>query len=339
MPKVIAIVSQKGGVGKTTTAANLGASLAQEGQRVLIAEIDPQGGLAESLGVRATPAPQNPEGDEAAPDLQGLAEVLRSWAPLAEVCYETSVEGLRLLPAGTPDPEIESRLDRAARKDLFFLKHLLDELFEDFDYVLLDAPAGLGHLPRACLAAADSYLVPLQAEDLSYRTLPRLDAVVQEIRETANPDLVCEGILLTMVDLRTRLARKVVNCLYENHGDRIMVSMIPRTIRVQEMVGRGKPSVVHAPRSKGALAYTEVAREVLLHGPGDPQAEADALADIAGDDPAPRRVGNLAGSNVDPYFESLEALEHELHPAPRTWSDTIDREGGWLDEDDELTVN
>ena len=303
MAKVIAIVSQKGGVGKTTTAANLAAALAQEGRSVLLMEVDPQGGLAESLSLKGTQA-------------AGLGEVLRGWSPLEEAIYETSVEGLHLLPAGKVDSELEEELQRSARENLFVLRELTDELRDRYEILILDSPATMGALSRACLAAADSYLVPVQAEELSYRTLDRVLEVANEIHETANPELACEGFLLTMVDLRTRMSRKVVNQLYENHGDRVMVSMVPRTVRMQEMSERGRPLVIHAPSTRGALAYGEVAREILLHGPSDPAAEADALADIAGDG-------------------SLLALT-----APgRSWEDTLDRSAHWLDEDDGMTIN
>ncbi len=303
MAKVIAIISQKGGVGKTTTAANLAAAFAQEGRSVLLVEVDPQGGLAESLALKAAQP-------------TGLGEVMRGWSSLEEAIHETSVEGLQLLPAGKVDTGLEENLQKLARENLFVLRELTDELRDRFEMVILDSPATMGTLSRACLAAADSYLVPVQAEELSYRTLDRVLEVTEEIRETANPDLECEGFLLTMVDLRTRGSRKVVNQLYENHGDRVMVSMVPRTVRMQEMTEKGRPLVIHAPHTRGALAYGEVAREILLHGPSDPAAEADALADIAGD-------GRLLA----------------LTAPGGAWADTLDRNNPWMDEDDGLTVN
>ena len=375
MAKVIAIVSQKGGVGKTTTAANLSASLAQEGQRVLLLEVDPQGGLSQSL-VASTEQPK------------GLADVMRNWATTEEAITATSVDGLSLLSAGRVDTTTEDMMHDRAKKDPFVLRELLDELRGDFDIVLIDSPATLGSLTRACLSAADSYLVPIQAEELSYRTLPRMLEVAEEIRDSVNPDLECEGFLLTMVDLRTRIARRVVNQLYENYGDRIMVSMIPRTVRMQEMTDRGRPLVVHAPLSKGAGAYQEVARELLLHGPEDPAARADAFADISGTenlltltapavhapsgtenraeldtigDPVPRTANKpfpeAAGEPspgfppseeslappAEPEMVSLEALEEETlaveASSTETWGDVLDRNHQWLDDDDELSIN
>ncbi len=318
MAKVIAIVSQKGGVGKTTTAANLSAALAQEGQRVLLLEADPQGGLSRSLL-------------EAEEERKGLADVLRNWAATDEAIVETSVEGLKLLPAGRVDTETEDHLHELARQDPFIFRELLDEVTERFDFVIIDSPATLSHLTRACLAASDSYLVPIQAEELSYRTLPRMLEVAEEIRETANPQLECEGFLLTMVDLRTRMARKVVGQLYENHGDRIMVSMIPRTVRMQEMTDRKRPLVVYSPLSKGALAYQEVARELLLNGPGDPAAQADAMADIQG-------IENLLTLTAPVTVEASSSPGVEAAPS-QPWDDTLDRSGQWLDDDDELSIN
>ena len=219
---------------------------------------------------------------------------------------------------------------------------LLEELDDNYDMVIVDTPAGLGQLTRACLAAADSYMVPLQAEELSYRTLPRVLAVAEEVVETLNPELGCEGFLLTMVDLRTRIARKIMNQLYENHGDRIMVSMIPRTIRMQEMSERGRPLVVHSPNSRGALAYAEVAREVLLHGPADPHAEADAIADISDHESL---LGMPAPTPTIPEarMESVQTLDEEsyglrAYPAEHR-SDTLDRSGSWTEVDDDLSIN
>jgi hypothetical protein len=171
-----------------------------------------------------------------------------------------------------PAQDEELELERLAAGHPLALREVLDQVDTDYDVVLIDAPPTLGPLNRLCLAAADSFLVPVQAEEYSYRTLDRLMRAVEDVQTHFNPDLHCEGLLLTMVDLRTRMSLRVVNQLHENYGDMVMVAMVPRTVSVQEMPVRGKPTVVHAPSSRGGKAYTEVALELLVG------VETDALA-------------------------------------------------------------
>jgi chromosome partitioning protein len=260
--KAIAIVSQKGGVGKTTTVANLAASFAQEGQRVLVVEVDPQGALSRSLG-------QDP-----AQASLGLGDLLLDRCGPEETLRDTSVPGVTLLPASSLAQLDDEALTRACLDDPLKLRMVVAGLKPRFPIVLLDGPPTLGVLSRATMAAADSYLVPVQAEELSYLTLPRLLQVAEQVKASDNPGLECEGLLLTMVDLRTRMSVKVVNQLYENYGDRVLVAMIPGSVQLQEMSERGKPAVLYASGSKGARAYQEVARELLLGG-GEPGDEID----------------------------------------------------------------
>jgi chromosome partitioning protein len=134
-----------------------------------------------------------------------------------------------------------------------------------FDVILMDAPPTLGSITRMTLAATDSFLVPVQAEEFAFRTLDRLFQAVGDIRRDFNPELACEGLLVTMADLRTRMSVRVINQLHEQHGDKVLMSMVPRTVSVQEMPVRGKPTVVYASRSRGGLAYGEVAQEILAN--------------------------------------------------------------------------
>jgi chromosome partitioning protein len=270
MAKVVAIVSQKGGVGKTTTAVNLAAGLAREGKRILLVEVDPQGAIAPSVGV-----------DEHAIRHSLLDCMGPKMLATADAMLPTPLDSVSLLCAVDPARDEELELERLAVAHPLALREVLDQVDNEFDLVIIDAPPTLGPLNRLCLAAADSFLVPVQAEEYSYRTLDRLMRAVEDVRQHFNPELRCEGLLLTMVDLRTRMSLRVVNQLHENYGDDVMVAMVPRTVSLQEMPVQGKPTVVHAPNSRGGRAYTEVALELLVGFEAD---QLNAIDDALGED-------------------------------------------------------
>ena len=269
MAKVVAIVSQKGGVGKTTTAVNLAAGLAREGKRILLVEVDPQGAIAPSVGA-----------DEGAIQHTLLDCIGPNMMATTDATMPTPLDSVSLLCAVHPARDEELELERLAAAHPLALREVLDQVDADFDLIIVDAPPTLGPLNRLCLAAADSFLVPVQAEEYSYRTLERLMRTVEEVRQHFNPELRCEGLLLTMVDLRTRMSLRVVNQLHENYGDEVMVAMVPRTVSLQDMPVQGKPTVVHAPNSRGGRAYTEVALELLVGFEADQlNAEDEALGE------------------------------------------------------------
>jgi len=254
MARIVAVVSQKGGVGKTTSAVNLAAAFAREGREVLLMEIDPQGAVLPSVGC------------EDAQVRHSLADVLLDeQIPALSAVMATEFEGVSVLPAIRERQDQELGIERVAMDHPLVLREVLDQLAPRYDVVLLDCPPTLGPLMRMCLAAADSFLVPVQAEEYSYRTIERLLELTDEVRETLNPELECEGLLLTMVDLRTRMSVRVVNQLHENYGDKVLVAMVPRTVTLQDMPVKGRPTVVHAGQSKGGRAYTEVAQELLVN--------------------------------------------------------------------------
>ena len=303
MAQVIAVVSQKGGVGKTTTVANLGAALAREGQQVLLIEVDPQGALAPSFGL-------------AGRDLtRGLLDVLRGESAVGDAITATSVEGLSILPAvGARVDELE--LEQLLALQPTQLREVIGKLEHRYDAILIDGSPTLGALTVATLIAADSYLVPVQAEEFSYRTLGRMMTFAAEIQLNHNSSLHCLGLLVTMADLRTKMAVRVINELHENYGDKVLMSMVPRMVALSEMPLRGAPAVIYAEQSKGAQAYREVALEILIElQQGEIDAEEAASApqsrlidDIVGDQLAP--VREAAANTFSP--DSLRGLNPEL---------------------------
>jgi chromosome partitioning protein len=303
MAEVIAVVSQKGGVGKTTTVANLGAALAREGQRVLLLEVDPQGALAPSFGLNGREL------------TRGLLDVLRGEAAVGDAIAATSIDGLSLLPA------VGERVDELALEQLLALqptqlREVLGRLEHRFDAILIDGSPTLGALTVATLIAADSYLVPVQAEEFSYRTLGRMLSFAAEIQLNYNPGLRCLGLLVTMADLRTKMAVRVINELHENYGDKVLMSMVPRMVALSEMPLRGAPAVIYAEQSKGAQAYREVALEILLElQQGELDAEESAgitnsrlIDDIVGEQTTAVRERSAAPFSLD----SLRGLNPEL---------------------------
>ncbi len=251
MTQVIAITSQKGGVGKTTTAVNLAAAFAREGQRVLLIEVDPQGAILPSVGL---------DGQE--PPLS-LARVFEEDQDLGGAIMQTPFEGIDVIAAGRNAVGEELQLDRVAAAHPMMLREKIDGLIGRYDTILLDGPPTLGALTHLTLAAADLFLIPVQAEEYAYRTLDHFFAAVDRIRHDYNPELQCAGLLVTMVDLRTRMSVRVINQLHENFGDLLLMTMIPRTVSLQDMPVRGKPTLVHAASSRGGRAYAELAQELL----------------------------------------------------------------------------
>lgn len=246
----LAIASQKGGVGKTTLAANLAVALRDLEFRTLLVEVDPQGSLIRLFGLDRF-------------DLQqGLFGAIRGERPAAE-SLEHLHPSLDLLPSNVWSHEEEVQFLETAHRDPRVLERILEPLLETYDYVVLDLPPGLGPLTRAGLAAADRYLVPVQAESMNLGTLPRLEQLVQEVRATHNPNLALDGYVATMVDGRTRHAAEVLDTLRQHHGASLLHTVIPRSIRVAEESGRGKPTLASRPRSRAGRAFGDLAEELL----------------------------------------------------------------------------
>jgi chromosome partitioning protein len=249
-PRLIAIVNQKGGVGKTTTAVNLGASLALLGHRVLLADIDPQGNTTTGVGVdkRAIPA-----------DSYG---VLLEDLPVADAARPTDVDNLWILPATLRLAGAEVELVGTPERE-WRLAHALAPVAHAFDYILIDCPPSLGLLTLNALCAAREIIIPVQAEFYALEGLSQLNTIVEQVRANLNPALTILGVLITMFDGRTRLAMEVLDEVHRFFPNRVFHTQIPRNIRLSEAPSFGKPAVLFDPKSRGAQAYLLLARETV----------------------------------------------------------------------------
>ena len=249
--RTIAIVNQKGGVGKTTTAVNLGASLSILGSKVLLIDIDPQGNTTSGLGI---------DKRSIATDIYA---VLLADAPLATAIVSSGVPDLDLVPAtlalAGAEIELVSALSRETR-----LRRALAPVAGAYDYILIDCPPSLGLLTLNALTAAAEVLIPVQAEYYALEGLSQLTTIVGRVREALNPDLRISGVLVTMYDGRTRLATDVLDEVHAFFPSQVFKTQIPRNIRLSEAPSYGKPAALLDVKSRGAQAYLALAREVVV---------------------------------------------------------------------------
>ena len=252
--RVLAVSNQKGGVGKTTTAINLGTALAAIGEKVLIVDMDPQGNASTGLGVpretrRVT-----------------IYDVIVDGRSVDDSAVQTAVPGLHIIPADADMSGVEIELSQADRRSFRLRDALAGQGAEGqtrYDYVLIDCPPSLNLLTLNAMAAADAVLVPLQCEFFALEGLTQLMKTIDMVRQSLNPTLEIQGLVLTMYDRRSALSGQVANDVRSHFGDKVYESVIPRNVRVSEAPSFGKPALIYDLKCAGSQAYLRLAREVV----------------------------------------------------------------------------
>lgn len=252
MAKIIAVVNQKGGVGKTTTAVNLAAVIASADIPVLLVDTDPQGNATSGVGVQRGSFRKT------------IYNSLVLQEPLENLILKTEIPSLQVVPANKELTGAEIELVDVGRRE-FRLREALDSVVADYEFIIIDCPPSLGLLTLNALTAARSLLVPIQCEYYALEGVTELFDTLTRIRRIHNPELSIEGLLLTMYDERTNLSAAVATDLRDFYGQQVFETVIPRNVRLAEAPSYGKPIVLYDIRSKGAEAYFALAKEILAH--------------------------------------------------------------------------
>ena len=250
MGRVIAVANQKGGVGKTTTAINLSACLAEKGQKVLAIDMDPQGNMTSGLGIDKDEVEKN------------IYDLMIGQAGVDEVLQKEAIENLDVIPTSIDLSAAEIELIGVDDKE-FIIRNAVQPIKDDYDYIIIDCPPSLSMLTINAMTTADSVLVPIQCEYYALEGLSQLIHTVELVKERLNPVLEIEGVVFTMYDARTNLSLQVVENVKENLQQNIYKTIIPRNIRLAEAPSYGMPINLYDPKSTGACAYQRLAAEVM----------------------------------------------------------------------------
>ena len=256
MGKVISLVNQKGGVGKTTTSINLSASLSLEGKKVLLVDLDPQGNATTGVGFNKADIDKS------------VYEVFNDVVRIDEVIVHTRFRDLDLLPSSLQLAGIDIELLDKGREDPSFqksfqFKKAIDLIKDNYDYIIVDCPPSLGLITTNALAASDSVIIPVQCEFFALEGITQLLNAIMLTKKKLNPNLILEGVLLTMFDARANLSIEVIEEIRSYFKDKVYTTLIPRLIRLAEAPSHGKPIIAYDPKSKGSLAYLNLAKEVI----------------------------------------------------------------------------